>query len=62
MGRNFHSVNSKSLLNRNIGERCGIGEKKGVKCFHLDVNVEKFPFGDNYFDAIFASEIIEQYN
>jgi len=28
----------------------------------LDVDVEEFPFSDNYFDTVFAGEIIEQYN
>jgi len=36
-----------------------LARKKGVKCFQLDVDVEKFPFSDNYFDAVFAGEIIE---
>jgi ubiquinone/menaquinone biosynthesis C-methylase UbiE len=33
--------------------------KNGVKVFQLDMDVEDFPFEDNYFDAIFAGDIIE---
>ncbi|HDH44390.1 MAG TPA: SAM-dependent methyltransferase [Thermococcus sp.] len=34
-------------------------EKRGIKVFQLDIDEEDFPFEDNYFDAIFAGEIIE---
>ena len=36
-----------------------LARKKGVKCFRLDIDEEDFPFEDNYFDAVFAGEIIE---
>ena len=36
-----------------------LARKNGVKCYQLDVDEEDFPFEDNYFDAIFAGEIIE---
>ena len=36
-----------------------MARKNGVKCYQLDVDEEDFPFGDNYFDAIFCGDIIE---
>jgi len=33
--------------------------KNGVKAFQLDIDAEDLPFEDNYFDAIFAGEVIE---
>lgn len=36
-----------------------LARKNGVKAFQLDVDEEDFPFKDNYFDAVFAGEIIE---
>ncbi len=33
-------------------------EKKGIKCSKFDFE-EKFPFEDNFFDAVFAGEVIE---
>jgi len=36
-----------------------MARKNGVKCFQLDVDAEDFPFEDNYFDAVFAGELIE---
>ena len=49
-------------------EVCGIeisekgvesAKRNGVKAFQLDIDKEDFPFEDNYFDAIFAGEVIE---
>ena len=36
-----------------------MARKNGVKCYQLDVDEEDFPFKDNFFDAVFAGEIIE---
>ncbi|MBO3810226.1 MAG: class I SAM-dependent methyltransferase [Candidatus Brockarchaeota archaeon] len=36
-----------------------IARKNGVKCFQLDVDMENFPFEDNFFDTVFAGELIE---
>jgi methionine biosynthesis protein MetW len=33
--------------------------KNGVKAYQLDIDEGDFPFEDNYFDAIFAGEVIE---
>jgi SAM-dependent methyltransferase len=33
--------------------------KNGVIAFQVDIDKEKFPFHDNFFDAIYAGEIIE---
>lgn len=41
------------------GKEVELARKKGVKCYQLDIDKEDFPFKDNYFDAIFAGEIIE---
>ncbi len=57
-----------------IGEACGAKEvygieisekgvemarRNGIKCYQLDVDIEDFPFKENFFDAVFAGEIIE---
>jgi len=34
-------------------------ESKGVKASYCDLNREKLPFNDNFFDLIFAGEVIE---
>ena len=36
-----------------------LARKNGVKCYQLDIDEEDFPFEDNYFDAVFAGEVIE---
>lgn len=36
-----------------------LAKEKGIKCYHLDVDEENFPFEDNYFDAVTALELIE---
>lgn len=36
-----------------------LANKKGVVAFQLDIDEKNFPFEDNYFDAIFAGEVIE---
>jgi len=43
-----------------ISER-GVEEasKKGIKAFRLDVDVEDLPFKDEFFDAVFAGEVME---
>jgi len=33
--------------------------KNGVKAFQLDIDGEDLPFEENYFDAVFAGEVIE---
>jgi len=33
--------------------------KNGIKALQLDIDAEDFPFDDDYFDAVFAGEIIE---
>lgn len=33
--------------------------KNGVKAYQLNIDEDDFPFEDNYFDAIFAGEVIE---
>jgi methionine biosynthesis protein MetW len=33
--------------------------KNGIKAFRVDIDEETFPFEDNYFDAVFAGEVIE---
>ena len=34
-------------------------EEKGIKTSHCDLNTDKLPFEDNFFDLIFAGEVIE---
>ena len=34
-------------------------QNNGVKIFQFDIDKDNFPFEDNYFDAIFAGEVIE---
>lgn len=34
-------------------------KKKGIKAVQVDIDEEGFPFENNYFDAVFAGEIIE---
>jgi ubiquinone/menaquinone biosynthesis C-methylase UbiE len=34
-------------------------EKRGIKCFKIDVSKEPLPFQDDYFDVITAIEVIE---
>lgn len=36
-----------------------LANKNGIKVFQLDVDEDDFPFEDDYFDAIFAGEVIE---
>ncbi|MCS7138836.1 MAG: class I SAM-dependent methyltransferase, partial [Crenarchaeota archaeon] len=36
-----------------------MARKNGVKCIQLDVDEEDLPFEDNFFDAVFAGELIE---
>ena len=36
-----------------------MAEKKGIKAIKLNVDEENLPFKDEYFDAVFAGEIIE---
>lgn len=36
-----------------------MAKMNGVKCFQLDVDEDDFPFEDNFFDAVFAGELIE---
>ncbi|MBS7609590.1 class I SAM-dependent methyltransferase, partial [Candidatus Bathyarchaeota archaeon] len=34
-----------------------MARKNGVKCYRLDVDMEDFPFEDNFFDAVFAGSL-----
>ncbi len=34
-------------------------EKKGIKTSYCDLNTDKLPYADNFFDLIFAGEVIE---
>lgn len=36
-----------------------IANKKGVKAVQVDIDTEKFPFDDNYFDMVVCGEVIE---
>ncbi|MCS7122121.1 MAG: class I SAM-dependent methyltransferase, partial [Archaeoglobaceae archaeon] len=36
-----------------------MAKRNGINCSKCDVDVENFPFDSNYFDAVFAGEIIE---
>lgn len=36
-----------------------MSKKNGVEAFQLDIDEDDFPFEDDYFDAIFAGEVIE---
>ena len=36
-----------------------LARKNGIRCYHLDIDEDVFPFEDNYFDAVFAGEVIE---
>ena len=36
-----------------------IARKNGIKAYQLDVDAKGFPFENDYFDAIFAGELIE---
>lgn len=36
-----------------------LARAKGIKCYRVDVDTEKLPFSDNFFDAITALEVIE---
>ncbi len=56
------------LLLRNGNEVCGIdisestlkaARDKGLSAYKVDLECEEFPFPDNYFDVVFAGEIIE---
>jgi ubiquinone/menaquinone biosynthesis C-methylase UbiE len=42
-----------------VYESLKLATQKGVKTSRIDVNKDKFPFPDNFFDVIIASEIIE---
>lgn len=42
-----------------VPEAAAQAEKKGIKVAVLDINCADFPFESDYFDAIFATEIIE---
>jgi ubiquinone/menaquinone biosynthesis C-methylase UbiE len=54
------ACNAKEIYGIEISEK-GVesAKKKGVKCYKLDIDEEYFPFENNYFDAVFAGEIIE---
>jgi len=54
------ACNAKELYGIEISKK-GVesARKKGVKCYQLDIDEEDFPFENDYFDAIFAGEIIE---
>ncbi len=51
---------AKEIYGLDISEKyIEMARKIGIKVFRLDVDSEDFPFKDNYFDAVFAGEIIE---
>ncbi|MEM2293782.1 MAG: class I SAM-dependent methyltransferase [Nitrososphaerota archaeon] len=51
---------AKEVYGIEVSERgVEMARKNGVKCFQLDVDLEDFPFEDNFFDAVFAGELIE---
>ncbi len=59
----YISEKIKELHNEVIGieiskEAVKICNKRGIKCIEQDIE-EKFPFKNNYFDCVFAGEIIE---
>ena len=43
----------------NHEERLGLARQKGLKTFKLNIDKEPYPFQDDYFDAIFAGEVLE---
>lgn len=43
-------------------ERIRAGKQKGIKAFKCDVNKDPYPFPNDYFDAIFAGEVLEHMN
>lgn len=38
-----------------------LAKQKGVRAFQLDTDKEDFPFENNYFDAVFAGNVIEHF-
>lgn len=54
------ACNAKEVYGIEIAEKgVKLARNNGVKAFQLDIDDRDFPFEDNYFDAIFAGEIIE---
>lgn len=52
--------NAKEVYGIEISEKgVELARKNGVKAFQLDIDEEDFPFEDNYFDAVFAGEVVE---
>ncbi len=52
--------NAKEVYGIEISEK-GVesAKRNGVKALQLDIDEDDFPFEDDYFDAIFAGEVIE---
>lgn len=54
------ACNTKEVYGIEISEKgVELAGRNGVKCHQLDIDEEDFPFEDDYFDAIFAGEVIE---
>lgn len=54
------ACNPKEVYGIEISEK-GVeqAKKNGIKAYQLDIDEEDFPFEDDYFDAVFAGEVIE---
>lgn len=53
-------LNAETVYGVDIAEACvEAARQKGVSTFQLDLDQQSLPFEDNYFDAIFAGDLIE---
>lgn len=67
-GDGSYSILLKEILGANevygieiVSEAAAQAEEKGIKVTVLDIESASLPFEENYFDAIFATEIIEHF-
>ena len=53
-------LNIKEIYGVDINKKyIELAQCRGVKALYLNISEDNFPFGENYFDAIFAGEVIE---
>ena len=51
---------AKEVYGLDISEKgVNLARQKGVKAFQMNIDKENLPFEDNYFDAVYAGEVIE---
>lgn len=58
IGKNNSSITARKKLNIDLTERA---KKFRIKTFTADVQNEKLPFEDNYFDYVILAEVIEHF-